>query len=185
MLTRLELFVIVRNQVKDRTLLRRALAVEAIMEVVARLCGQEPTLFALLGLGANIDAELCAKNPEKRGEVAAELLAVEGAPPDVVAATRDRLRVAPEDLGPLAAALCLSEALAGEFFRALDVGCCDTLETLDARSIARRMERAAEKRGEPQALAAVACARRLALPLTELAQDAHAALLRVRGDLHL
>ena len=111
MLSRFELFIVVRNQVRDRTLVDRALAVEAEMERLATLLGHDAELWGLCGLGADIDVRLTAQHPERRGVVAEELLLAEGAPAEIAAAARARHEGAPERMAPLARALVLAEAL--------------------------------------------------------------------------
>lgn len=185
MLTRFELFVIVRNQVKNRDQVRRALAVEAIMEDLARACGDEPDVWALLGLGAQVDVELCAQNPYRQGALAAELLAAEGAPAAIVAALRSCRHDAPPQLSTSAAALVLAEALAQEIYRALDGSCCDTLDTIEPLVVGRRIKRDAQERGDEHAQRTLACAERLGLPLATAAVHAVKAMRRVRGDLRL
>jgi predicted hydrolase (HD superfamily) len=183
MLSRFELFVIVRNQIAHRRRLRRSLAIEAVMEEWAARSGQDPATWALAGLGADIDGDLCEHNPEGRGAMAEELLLAEGAPLEVAAAARERLRLPADEMSLLAAGLRAAEALVDEVYRDLEAG--DPLDGVDARALSRRVERAAERRNDPEAQSTLACLARVGLSIDEAAELALAAMKRVREDLRL
>lgn len=168
MLTRFELFVILRNQVADRQVVRRSLAHEAGMEALARLCGADVTMWGMAGLGAAIDAELAAHNPARRGEVARELLLAEGAPAEVADVARDRLA---EEPAGAAAALVVVEAIAALVFES---GFDDDF---DARLVAHRL-----RKRDPRA---VACAARAGVDLDEAAVAVAEAMRAIREDLRL
>ncbi len=110
-LGRFELMLVLRNQVGDRALVRRSLAVEAVMEELAGALGHDAVLWGLCGLGADIDAELTAGNPDRRGGVAEELLLTEGAPAEVAAAARLQHGGAVAGMPPLARGLVAAGAL--------------------------------------------------------------------------
>ena len=183
MLSRFELFVMVRNQVADRRRLRRSLAVDAAMEEVAGRLGEEPAAWALAGLGADVDAQLCEHNPDRRGRVAEELLLTEGAPPAVAAAARERLWSPVAEMSRLAAALFATEAIVDDVYGAVEAG--DPLDDVEAIAVARRIERAAERRHDEEAVKALACLARLGLSCADAAALAIAAMKRVREDLRL
>jgi predicted hydrolase (HD superfamily) len=109
-LGRFELFLALRNQVADRGRVRRALAVEAVMEELATALGHDPGLWGLAGLGADIDVELTAQNPDRRGAVAEELLLTEGVPPDAAVAARLFRDAAVASLPPLVQGLVVADA---------------------------------------------------------------------------
>lgn len=183
MLTRFELFVILRNQVRDRRQVRRSLAVEAVLEEWAPAAGADVETWRLAGLGAGIDAELCEDNPSRRGEVAEELLLTEGASPEVAAAARERLRLRPEEMSPLAAAVAAAEAFVDDVYAAIELG--DPLDAIEGFVLARRLVRAAEVRGDEEAIRALACLGRTGLTPERAAELAVAALKRIREDLKL
>jgi uncharacterized protein len=110
MLTRFELTIVVRTQLRERALVDRAFAVEAAMEALAARLGQDPELWALAGLGADIDVRLTAHRPDRRGAVAEEILLTEGAPAEVAAAARLRHQASPETMTMLARALVVAVA---------------------------------------------------------------------------
>jgi predicted hydrolase (HD superfamily) len=110
MLSRFELAIVVRNQVRDRALVARARAVEAAMERLAAALGADIELWGLAGLGADLDVRLTAAHPERRGMVVEELLLAEGAPVEVAAAARARHEAAPERMTRLTRALVVAEA---------------------------------------------------------------------------
>jgi predicted hydrolase (HD superfamily) len=182
-LTRFELFVILRNQVKERVHVRRALAVEATMEELAAELGQDARVWAMAGLGAFIDAELQQVNVQRRGEVAEEILLTEGAPGEVAAAARARLGVDPAAMSVLAAALAAAEALVGEVWAQLDAG--DRLDDIEGLAVARRVSRAAERRGDENAARLLALVARIGVGADRAAELTLAGMRRVREDLKL
>ena len=118
-LSRFELTVILRIQVADRDLIRRAMATEASMEELARTLDADETSWALMGLGSGIDARLCLHNPGRMGEVAAEILATEGASDEVADTVRSRNVVEADDMSLAEAALIVSEACVEQAHAAL------------------------------------------------------------------
>lgn len=180
--TRFELHVMLRVQLSDRAFMRRTLMVEAIMEAFAAARGDDVETWALAGLGAGLDAQMCQHNPARLGEVAAERLRTEGAPATIADAVRDRLHGDAGALTPLAAGLVVAEGLADAIVHAL--GGAPELHALPAKAIARAVVRAAE-RGDAAAARVLAASDRLALPLDEAAALAHAALLAIRQDVRL
>lgn len=183
MLTRFELFVVLRNQVRDRAMVRRSLAVEAAMEELAALAGADPARWGLCGLGANIDAELVARNEGRRGEVAEEILLTEGVEPELARAARTRRRLPPQELSPLEAALAGAEGLVDEVYALLSLD--ETLDTIDPAAIAHRLRRAADRRGDEAARRVLDCLARVGLELDDAARAVVSAMRRVREDLRL
>ena len=184
MLTRFELIVILRNQVADRRVVRRSFAVEATLEEWAADLGADAALWAMAGLGANIDAELLAAGDAgRRGQVAEELLLTEGASPEVAAAARQRLARDVDRMPLLAVAVAAAEAIVDDIHAALALG--DTLDGVEAFAIAHRLGRAASKRGDEEAIRALALLERLGLDVERAAALALAGMRRVREDLHL
>jgi predicted hydrolase (HD superfamily) len=176
---RLELFIVLRTQLADRALVRRALAVEAVMEELAREVGADAALWGLAGLGCDIDAKLTAGNLARRGAVAEELLLTEGVAPEAAAAAR-RYRDEPVESLPaiargLVVAALLVELVAAELAEA-------RLDELADGRVAHRLRRLARRGDEPRALAALAA---LGLDADRAAAAATAAHLRVREDLGL
>jgi predicted hydrolase (HD superfamily) len=181
-LGRFDLFVVLRNQVRDKRLVRRALAVEAVMEELAKAAGADAERWGLAGLGADIDAALCARAPERLGKVASELLLAEGAPADVAAAAATRRAGDPAELAPMAAALCAADALVGEIHAQLEDG---GLDGVQPAAVAHRLRRAVERRGDEAAKRVLACLERAGVPLELAAEAAVAGMVRVREDLGL
>jgi predicted hydrolase (HD superfamily) len=184
MLSRFELFVVLRHQVRDRRLVRRALAVEAGMEELAALAGGDVALWGLAGMGSGIDAELTVENPARRGEVAEELLLTEGAPAEVAEAARLRLGGGPvERLPVMAAALAAVEALVAEVYAQIELG--ETLDGIDAAAVAHRLRRAATKRGDEAAERILALCDRAGVDVDRAAVAVVTGMRRVREDLRL
>jgi predicted hydrolase (HD superfamily) len=182
MLTRFELFIVLRSQVADRARVKRAVAVEAAMEALAEELGANPVIWGLAGLGADIDCAFAAGNPERRGHVARELLLTEGAPAEVADAVRDRAHESPERMTPLAAGLGLADALVDAM---LSAAAEDGLDGVDAQGEAIRLGRSAERRGDAIALRALACAARVGVTIERGAEVVLAALRRARQDVGL
>jgi predicted hydrolase (HD superfamily) len=175
---RLELFIVLRNQLADRALVQRALAVEAVMEDLAVELGADTALWALAGLGADIDAKLAAHNPDRRGAVAEELLLAEGVAAGAAAAARQWRH------GPAGELPDLAQALAGAEWLVDAVGRARSDPDVDLRPelIAHHLRRAA-RRDEPEARRVTDCLAALGLSPGRAAEIAIAAHLRVREDL--
>lgn len=121
MIDRFHLFVILRAQVSDRAVRRRYLAAEAIMTALAEPAGIEPALAGITGLGAMADAQLCAANPDRRGEVAEEFLLTEGVPEAAAAAVRQCYReLDVARLSDLAALLVATEGILDLLYEELE-----------------------------------------------------------------
>jgi predicted hydrolase (HD superfamily) len=178
---RLELFIVLRAQLADRALVRRALAVEAVMEELARAAGADVALWGLAGLGCDIDVTLTAHNLERRGAVAEELLRAEGVPAEAAAAARLMRAPDVDTLPPLARALVVARLLVELAARELSEPGTRLDDLADGR-LAHRWRRLA-KRDDPEALRALAAVH----PLTpeRAAEAALAGHLRVREDLNL
>jgi predicted hydrolase (HD superfamily) len=183
MLTRFELYVILRNQVADRGLRRRALAVEAAMEEMAGVvAGADPLVWGLAGLGANIDVARVVANPGRRGEMAAEFLATEGAPAEVVTAASARLGDV-EAMDAMTAALVAAEALCEHVWDEIKGG--EKLDRLDPRVIELRVKRQAEKHGHEAAVRVLLCLDRAGITLGRAAELVVAGMVRIKEDLKL
>lgn len=169
MLDRFQLFVIVRNQLSDRAVVRRGLAVEAVMEELAPLAGLDLDAARLAGLGSVVDAQMCAANPDRRGEVAEEYLRTEGAPDAVASAVRQCFREPDASrLSELAALLVAADALVEEIYRELEGERLDDLQPAMAAS--RRV---------------LDCLDRVGIEPRVAAELALAGVRRVRDDLKL
>jgi hypothetical protein len=86
-------------------------------------------------------------------------------------------------MSKLAAGLVIAGALVDGILADLaEVG---GLEAVDARLVARRIVKAAEKRGDEAAQRALACLARLVVAVETVAALAHEGMVRVREDLRL
>lgn len=187
-LTRFELAVVVRVQVSDLAVLRHYLAVEAAMEELADAIDLDRDLAAMTGFGAAIDAQLCAHNPDRRGEVAAEMLRTEGADPAVIDAVVAARKQPADALEPLAAALLVADALvAAALSLALedDGEDGDPLDELSPRGIAVAVALAARRAPEGDAARALAAVAALGMDMDRAAALTLQAVRRVRADLGL
>ena len=177
MISRFELYVVLRAQLRDKALLRRALAKEAVCAALAAAVGADAELWGLSGLGADIDAVLTAENPQRRGAVAEELLRAEGAPADAAAAARTCRADAPELLSPLARGLVVADALVDAF-----IGTEEKLDDLTPAHLALPLAKAA-RRGDASAERALVCLGLLGLDVDRAAAAALEGLRGAAGDL--
>jgi predicted hydrolase (HD superfamily) len=177
---RLDLFIALKNQLADRRLARRALAVEAVMEELARAAGGDPALWGLAGLGADIDAKLAERNPDRRGAIAEELLLAEGVAAEAAAAARQWRDGTPATMPPIARGLGAAQHLVGivEAELAEDV----SLASLEPVILDHRLRRGV-RREDPAATRAQLCLDLLGVPRARAAELALAALARIRQDL--
>lgn len=88
-MTRFEAFLLLRRRVRDRSLVRRCLAVEALMEDLAPRLGGDVEIWGLAGLLHEVDAEFTENNPKSKGRVAADIVRSDGGPAEVVQALQD------------------------------------------------------------------------------------------------
>lgn len=72
--TREEALALIKANVSKRTMLYHMLAVEAIMNSLARYLGEDAELWGLAGILHDIDFERTEKTPENHGLVAEEIL---------------------------------------------------------------------------------------------------------------
>jgi predicted hydrolase (HD superfamily) len=89
--TRFEAFLLLRKRIRDRSLIKNCLAVEAIMEDLAVHFGEEPQTWGLAGLLHEMDNEFTENNPGAKGKIAAEIARNEGAP-DVICRALGKFR---------------------------------------------------------------------------------------------
>jgi hypothetical protein len=89
MMTRFEAFLLLRRRVRDRSLVKRCLAVEALMEDLAPRFAGDVAVWGLAGLLHEVDAEFTENNPKSKGRVAADIVRSDGGPAEVVRALQD------------------------------------------------------------------------------------------------
>jgi predicted hydrolase (HD superfamily) len=87
-MTRFEAFLLLRRRVRDRSLVRRCLAAEAVLEDLASRLGGDAGIWGLAGLLHEVDAEFTENNPRSKGAVAADIVRSDGGPVEVVRALR-------------------------------------------------------------------------------------------------
>jgi predicted hydrolase (HD superfamily) len=136
-MTRFEAFLLLRRRVRDRGLVRRCLAAEAVLEDLAPRLGGDAETWALAGLLHEVDAEFTENNPKRKGAVAADIVRADGAPPEVV-------RALSGFRGPGPHPDALTRALAASVPAAmilLDIASRrEDLENLDAAGMAEALE---------------------------------------------
>ena len=75
MINREEAFVLLKKYLRDEDNINYSIAVEAILREMARKLDSDEELWGLTGLLHNLDYEYTSCEPEKRGSLAAQLLA--------------------------------------------------------------------------------------------------------------
>ena len=79
---------LMKNHVKNKNLRKHMLATEAVMAHLARELGEDSERWGLIGLIHDVDYDRTEKEPEKHGQVGAEILEEEGFPPDIISAVK-------------------------------------------------------------------------------------------------
>lgn len=79
---------LIDHYIKNQNLKKHLLAVEALMKALAKKFGEVEVNWALAGLLHDLDWEITKETPEKHSLLAAEILAKEGFPQEVVQAVK-------------------------------------------------------------------------------------------------
>lgn len=79
---------LVKEQVKNKNLIKHMLATEAVMARLADHFGQDRELWSLVGLLHDVDYDLTDREPERHGLVGAQMLEERGLPGELVQAVR-------------------------------------------------------------------------------------------------
>lgn len=87
-LTRDEAMKLLKEQVKQKNLIKHCIAVEAVMGKIAEHFGESQQKWALAGLLHDIDYDETADDPVRHSMLGADFLAKEGLPEDIVYAVR-------------------------------------------------------------------------------------------------
>ncbi len=74
MLSRDEAIELVKKYLKDVNLRKNSIIAEALLREVARILGKDEEIWGLTGLLHNLDYDYTRENPEKRGNLSANLL---------------------------------------------------------------------------------------------------------------
>jgi uncharacterized protein len=92
---------LVKEQVKNKNLIKHMLATEAVMSRLALHLGQDRELWSLAGLLHDVDYDQTVDEPEQHGLLGAQLLEEKGCPAELVRAVKahnEALGVAPRTL---------------------------------------------------------------------------------------
>ncbi len=87
-ISREDALTLLNARIQSQKLIAHCLASEAIMQALARHFDQDPEFWGLAGLLHDIDYEMVDEDPQRHGEVGAQLLAEQGVHPDIVNAVR-------------------------------------------------------------------------------------------------
>lgn len=74
MLTRDEALTLLTKNLQTRNLIKHSLAVEAILEEIAKKLGENPQLWGLTGLLHDLDYDITKNEPETHSEITVKLL---------------------------------------------------------------------------------------------------------------
>ena len=88
MITRDKALLLVKEQVKNKNLIKHMLAAEAVMRRLAVHLNQDEELWGLTGLLHDVDYDQTVNIPEQHGLLGAQLLAERGLPDEVIKAVR-------------------------------------------------------------------------------------------------
>jgi putative nucleotidyltransferase with HDIG domain len=87
-MTREEALDLVKSKVKNKNLVKHMLATEACMDALANQFGEDAELWSRTGLLHDLDYDQTAKDPDKHGMLAADMLEEMGADDKMVYAVR-------------------------------------------------------------------------------------------------
>jgi hypothetical protein len=121
---RFSAYLLIRRFLRRSSSRNRALAVEAIMEALARRAGQPPEAWGVLGLLSQLDLEYAERNPDARGATAREQAELEGLAGEQAASLARWCSSSDAD-APVELALLVADALA---VSALDLPSGDDVE---------------------------------------------------------
>lgn len=79
---------LVKEKVRNKNLIKHMLAVEAVMDRLARHFGEDRELWALAGLLHDVDYDQTLDTPEQHGLLGAQLLEEKGCAPELVQAVK-------------------------------------------------------------------------------------------------
>ncbi len=178
---------VLRGYIRNGNLIKHCLAVEALMRALARRLGfaKDEDWWGLAGLLHDLDWEMTQKEPEKHSLVAAEILAKEGFPAEVVRAVKVHNHLhglEPETL--LEKALYSTEEITGLIVAAALVLPSKKLADLQPENILNRMKEKAFARNVNRELINLTPSL-LGISVAELAEIALKAMQDIHEELGL
>lgn len=87
-MTREEALELVKQNVKNKNLIKHMIAAEVVMAKLARRLGSDPGKWGLAGLLHDIDYDETAKDPQRHSILGAEMLEKAGVDPEIVYAVK-------------------------------------------------------------------------------------------------
>lgn len=87
-MTREEALELVKQNVKNKNLIKHMIAAEVVMAKLARRLGGDPEKWGLAGLLHDIDYDETAKDPQRHSILGAEMLEKAGVDPEIVYAVK-------------------------------------------------------------------------------------------------
>jgi len=87
-MNRADALQLVKDQVKNKNLVKHMLATEAVMRRLAEKMGEDPELWGLTGLLHDVDYDQTVDLPEQHGLVGARLLEEKGYPGELIQAVK-------------------------------------------------------------------------------------------------
>ena len=139
---------LVKQQVKNRNLIKHMLAVEAIMRALATRLGQDVEQWGLAGLLHDIDYDKTADDPEQHSLLGANMLAEAGVAPQIVDAVKvhNEVHGLPR-LSLLDKALYAADPLSGLIVAAALIHPERKLAAIDVQFVSKRFDEKSFARG--------------------------------------
>jgi uncharacterized protein len=88
LMDRSEALQLVKEQVKNKNLIKHMLSVEAVMRRLAEQMGEDPELWGLTGLLHDVDYDRTMDTPEQHGLLGAQMLEERGCPQALIQAVK-------------------------------------------------------------------------------------------------
>jgi hypothetical protein len=147
-MNREEAYQLIKERVKNKNLIKHMLAVEAIMEALAKKLGEDEEKWGLTGLLHDIDYEITAKDPHKHSIIGANMLKEIGLDDEIVNAVRahnDMHKI--KRITPLEKALFCVDPLTGLIVAAALIHPNKKLASIDHNFVLNRFKEKAFARG--------------------------------------
>lgn len=183
-MTRDEALELVREQVKNKNLVKHMLAVEAVMARLAEHFGEDKNLWSLTGLLHDIDYDKTVNQPEQHGLLGARLLEEKGFPGEMVQAVKAHN----EALGTprtsrMDRALYAADPVTGLLVAAALVHPDKKLASIDVDFVLKRFKEKSFARGANREQ--IESCRELGLPLEKFIALSLEAMQGIAGELNL
>ncbi|HHW75113.1 MAG TPA: HDIG domain-containing protein [Firmicutes bacterium] len=143
-----EALSLVKEEVKNKNLLKHMLAVEAVMRRLAGELGEDEELWALAGLLHDLDYDKTVDNPEQHGLLGAQILEERGLPEALIQAVKaHNPALGVERRTPMDKALYAADPVTGLLVAAALVHPQKKLAAIDLEFVMKRFKEKSFARG--------------------------------------